>query len=58
MQKYVRISRTTYARNLRTDADKKYAIYVHNKPKIFIDIQIYADVCVICIRLNMSLYAN
>ena len=58
MQTYVRISRTTYARKLRTDANKKYAIYMHNKPKICIDIQIYAYICVICIRVNMSLYAN
>ena len=54
------ISRTTKARNLHKDANKKYAICLHDKPKICIDImmQTYADICVICIRVNKLLYVN
>ena len=56
------ISRTKYARNLHKYANEKYAIYMciisPNCPKICINIQVYADVCVICIRVNMTLYEN
>ena len=36
-----------YARNMPKYAYEKYAIYVHNKPKICIDMLLYADKCVI-----------
>ena len=48
---------TKFAQNMQL-RNMQYICIVHNKPKICINMQIYADVWVICLRVNMPLYAN
>ena len=56
-----------HARNLHKYANEKYAIYVHNMPKICMKIQLYADMCefwlstqvfapMICLGMYCGLY--
>ena len=51
------ICSTKYARNMHKYAYEKYAIYVHNKPKICINMHLYADICVICLNMHEGKYA-
>ena len=39
------------------DANEKYAIYVHNKPKTCINIHLYAEIYVICLNIYKGKYA-
>ena len=43
--------------NLHKYAKEKYAIYVHNKPKIWMNMQLYADIRATCLNMHKGKYA-